>query len=1108
LDIVKKFEINEHLRVVLTEYGIEVRFNNTKFFHCYHVPINFSVKKLTSLSEIQPFDEFQEAMKFEREIKEWRVSPSTIFKTNFKKVPNEDLFWVQCSNLQVWAENNYNSNLLPNRIAFPLLKKLVELGDLKAKEVFEIEIVKRLESNHLPTINFLLEEGYLSYLGGSNAEKQLIKVLNNLDTDEIKGFDIDNMVKNLDYLNSKIDIVEIPNSFKPELYKVFQKGNIEKIIDFLFWVNEGHISLLKRNELDDLIAKFNYSIINTAELDQIQNLLTYLMFIDYSDSEIYRGIVLRALEDKDNLEDLIYYLIYNDNLKILTKEELESLNIKQLSFDSGEEELYSLPDSLGNLKNLEVLDLSYAPYLSNLPKSILQLKNLKTVILPSWGKSFKLPQWINQLSWIERLTFRISIVDIEIFFNLKDFFDTFTGPEIARLFKKLHSFQYRSHNNYRIPVAIFDLLKIKLTSLKDQKLLDKTRLFLVDFTGFIFQIIDKIGDMGKINESNTLKDEAIEKIGKRFSSIFKKYVKNVVKKYNNSELSEMMRNNWLKLLNKEDLIDLIKDEEIRFLEKIVEVESDWEYYGLGAETDEIVFEYVLETVPPKEAFFLKELKSLLNDRILVIYKGYVEERINAIEIRNDHIESLFIRKRNFEGMPESIENLKHLELLDVDTANLHSLPKSIGNLRNLKQLRIYDCRIQELPEEIGNLNLLERLEITSCDLVKLPKSIGNLESLKDLDLFGNSLKDIPESIGNLKSLEYLNLGRNLFTTLPESIANITSLNEFDIQQNPSLIIPNKLKKLVDDYYDFGASIRLILEAGSNINDRTALQKIEKFPLPGEYKDKDWKQRLEAILKIRRLSDYSSMILNAVRDRIVFKQDSVINETMSDIGLGLSKLGGFPDVPHNFDWPMWKGRALNFLMQINLSDLKNFEFVPSSLQQGFLYFFFDPQQEDWGAFYPENKEAWRVIYADEERSNLVRRNNPSHEENQKVRACKIYFHRDIHLPSQTIHLFQTMRGDGFTWSELGDIDSDFLDLRYKLFRYDTVDNNHALFGYPDMIQEGPYLSDWVHLLQLGSDDQLKWLWGGYRARGKLHFYVKEDDLKKKNFKDVHMILDCY
>jgi len=1100
LNNIKKFEINKHLRVVLTEYGIEVRFNNTKFFHCYHVPINFSVKKLTSLSEIQPFDEFQEVMKFEREIKEWRATPATIFKTNFKKVPNEDLFWVQCSNLQVWAENNYNSNLLPNRIAFPILKKLVELGDLKAKEVFEMEIVKRLESNHLPTINYLLEEGYLSYLSRSNAEKQLIKLLNNLDTDEIKGFDIDNMIKNLDYLNSKTGIVEIPNSFKPELYKVFQKGNIEKIVDFLFEVNEGHISLLKRNELDDLIIKFNYSIINTAELDQIQSLLTYLMFIDYSDSEIYRGIVLRALEDKDNLEDMIYYLIHNNNLKILTKEELESLNIKKLSFDS--EDLYTLPDSLGNLKNLEVLDLSYAPYLNNLPKSILQLQNLKTVELPRWGRSFKFPDWIDQLTWLESINFEISLFDVDAKFNLKDFFGIFTGPEIVKFVKRIKSLQKKTYKNFSTPIAIMDLFEVKLKTLKDNELLRKTEELIFDFIDLIF----KIGNTIQWDVFDNIKADAFGTIGKRFSSVFKKHIKKLVKKGKTSEISEMLRNDWLKLLKKEDLIDLIKDEDIRFLETIIKVESEWEYYGLGAETDEIVFDYVLETVPPDEALFLKDLKSLLNERIMVVYKGYVEKRINAIEIRNNRIVSLFLRKRDLEILPDSIGNLLYLENLDVDHTNLCELPRSIGNLKNLKWLSIIDCNIPEIPEEIGTLTRLENLKISSSNLAKLPKSIGNLESLKDLDLFGNSLKDIPESIGNLKSLECLSLGRNLFTTLPESIANINSLNEFDIQQNPSLIIPDKLKTLVDDYYDFGASISLILEAGSDINDKTALQKIEKYPLSGKYKD--WKQKLEAILRQRRLSSHSNMILDAVRDRIIFEQDSVMNEGISDEGLGRSKLGGFPDVPHDFDWPSWKGRPLDFLMQINLDDLQNFEFVPPALKHGFLYFFFDPLQEDWGVEYPKNKEAWRVIFANENSSNLIRKNNPSHEKNQKVRACKIYFHRDVHLPSQTIHLFETMRGDNFTWSELGDIDSDFLDLRYQLFRYDTIDSNHSLFGYPDMIQEGPYLSDWVHLLQLGSDDQLKWLWGGYRGRGKLHFYMKEEDLKKNYFENVHMILDCY
>lgn len=62
-----------------------------------------------------------------------------------------------------------------------------------------------------------------------------------------------------------------------------------------------------------------------------------------------------------------------------------------------------------------------------------------------------------------------------------------------------------------------------------------------------------------------------------------------------------------------------------------------------------------------------------------------------------------------------------------------------------------------------------------------------------------------------------------------------------------------------------------------------------------------------------------------------------------------------DVPSDFTWPRWNERLLDFLMQINLTDLKDFEFVPPSLKRGFLYFFFDPLQEDWGEYYPKNKE---------------------------------------------------------------------------------------------------------------------------------------------------------
>ena len=62
------------------------------------------------------------------------------------QISSEEEFWAHASNLQVWVESNYDTRLLHNNLAFPLLKELVELGDLVAAKVFKEEIVKRFSS--------------------------------------------------------------------------------------------------------------------------------------------------------------------------------------------------------------------------------------------------------------------------------------------------------------------------------------------------------------------------------------------------------------------------------------------------------------------------------------------------------------------------------------------------------------------------------------------------------------------------------------------------------------------------------------------------------------------------------------------------------------------------------------------------------------------------------------------------------------------------------------------------------------------------------------------------------------------------------------------------
>jgi len=82
-------------------------------------------------------------------------------RSSYKISPLEE-FQGHCSNLQTWAENDYDTRLLHRNLAFPLLKKLSEKGDAIAKSKFKDEIAKRLELGELNVFGYLHNEGYLA----------------------------------------------------------------------------------------------------------------------------------------------------------------------------------------------------------------------------------------------------------------------------------------------------------------------------------------------------------------------------------------------------------------------------------------------------------------------------------------------------------------------------------------------------------------------------------------------------------------------------------------------------------------------------------------------------------------------------------------------------------------------------------------------------------------------------------------------------------------------------------------------------------------------------------------------------------------------------------
>ena len=75
--------------------------------------------------------------------------------------------------------------------------------------------------------------------------------------------------------------------------------------------------------------------------------------------------------------------------------------------------------------------------------------------------------------------------------------------------------------------------------------------------------------------------------------------------------------------------------------------------------------------------------------------------------------------------------------------------------------------------------------------------------------------------------------------------------------------------------------------------------------------------------------------------------------------GVSRVGGCPDVPLDFNWPENQGRRLDFLLQVNLSDLSSnptFTFPG----KGIMSFFYDVQEQPWG-FDPKDLNGFRVLH---------------------------------------------------------------------------------------------------------------------------------------------------
>lgn len=138
----QRFFINEHLDVTLGADGrTRVLVDGKEFAYC-----SFVLLRVSPTIKGDSIDEIIENSPPEAKVHE----------RDAMHIRPDIAFMAHCSNIQAWAEHDYNTRLLDSRISFGLLKTLAKAGDEKATRMLQGEIMDRLEQGNSYTAQAII----------------------------------------------------------------------------------------------------------------------------------------------------------------------------------------------------------------------------------------------------------------------------------------------------------------------------------------------------------------------------------------------------------------------------------------------------------------------------------------------------------------------------------------------------------------------------------------------------------------------------------------------------------------------------------------------------------------------------------------------------------------------------------------------------------------------------------------------------------------------------------------------------------------------------------------------------------------------------------------
>ena len=319
----REFRVNKFVALKLEEGKTVLYVDGKPFTQCKYLLLQIPVERINDLNDINSIDEAAENLSH-------ILEPYDDFE-RVDKIDPETEFWGHCSNLQAWYENDYDTRLLHSNLAFPLLKKLTEIGDPLARKVFKEEILLRLESGHPEVISFLIIEKYIDYL---EREDFLLSVLNEEDAFAI--LEIEKLLKikliagyeGCDFCGKSAFAFENKKVFGLQLFDL----NVTSAFKYITKLEHLYFLSLNRCEL----TKLPHSIENLKNLVILDLLYNKLEFFP------------REIKKLSNLQDI--YLRGNCISNIQNVVEIIE-NLDRLSnLDLRNNEIKTLPNNLEQIK--------------------------------------------------------------------------------------------------------------------------------------------------------------------------------------------------------------------------------------------------------------------------------------------------------------------------------------------------------------------------------------------------------------------------------------------------------------------------------------------------------------------------------------------------------------------------------------------------------------------------------------------------------------------------------------------------------------------------------------------------------------------------------------